>query len=142
VNCQGVDHARAREKHELSERHACRLVNQWRGTQRYVPIQRVDEDALTRAIITLASESIWVNTKEDRLAEIDGHLIQRVNFGGGLLGHLEKGGKFHVKQSEVVPGHWEIVEMLVDMKGKALFFKTINEQQDEVRSSFCRYRTI
>ena len=46
----------AREKHELSERHACQLVNQWRGTQRYVPIQRVDEDALTRAIITLASE--------------------------------------------------------------------------------------
>ena len=46
----------AREKHELSERHACRLVNQWRGTQRYLPTQRVDEDALTRAIITLASE--------------------------------------------------------------------------------------
>ena len=46
----------AREKHELSERHACRLVNQWRGTQRYVPIQRVDEDALTRDIVTLASE--------------------------------------------------------------------------------------
>ena len=46
----------AREKHELSERHACRLVNQWRGTQRYLPIQRVDEDALTRDIITLASQ--------------------------------------------------------------------------------------
>src|SRR5450631_4030017 len=44
------------EKQVLSERHACRLVNQWRGTQRYLPIQRVDEDALTRAIITLASE--------------------------------------------------------------------------------------
>ncbi|HEY6369712.1 MAG TPA: IS3 family transposase [Candidatus Sulfotelmatobacter sp.] len=49
-----VEHAR--EKHELSERHACRLVKQWRGTQRYLPIQRTDEDALTRAIITLASE--------------------------------------------------------------------------------------
>jgi transposase InsO family protein/transposase-like protein len=49
-----VEHAR--EKHELSERHACRLVQQWRGTQRYVPIQRVDEDALTQAIIRLASE--------------------------------------------------------------------------------------
>ena len=46
----------AREKYELSERHACRLVKQWRGTQRYLPIQRVDEDALTRTIITLASE--------------------------------------------------------------------------------------
>ena len=49
-----VEHAQ--EKHELSERHACRLVNQWCGTQRYLPIQRVDEDALTQAIITLASE--------------------------------------------------------------------------------------
>src|ERR1700687_1706858 len=49
-----VEHAR--EKYELSERHACRLVKQWRGTQRYLPIQRVDEDALTRDIITLASE--------------------------------------------------------------------------------------
>jgi putative transposase len=49
-----VEHAR--ERHELSERHACRLVNQWRGTQRYVPIQRVDEDALTRDIVTLASQ--------------------------------------------------------------------------------------
>ena len=31
-------------------------MNHWRGTQRYLPIQRTDEDALTRAIITLASE--------------------------------------------------------------------------------------
>ena len=31
-------------------------MKQWRGTQRYLPIQRVDEDALTRDIIMLASE--------------------------------------------------------------------------------------
>jgi putative transposase len=49
-----VEHAR--EEHELSERDACRLLKQWRGTQRYLPIQRVDEDALTRDIIMLASE--------------------------------------------------------------------------------------
>jgi putative transposase len=40
----------------VSERHACRLLGQWRGTQRYEGIYRTDEDALTRAIITLASE--------------------------------------------------------------------------------------
>ncbi len=45
-----------REKYGLSERHACRLVSQPRGTQRYVPTVRADEDALTRAIVTLASE--------------------------------------------------------------------------------------
>ncbi len=38
----------------MSERQACRLLGQWRGTQRYEPTQRTDEDALTRAIISLA----------------------------------------------------------------------------------------
>jgi hypothetical protein len=47
---------RAREKYEVSERHACRLLGQWRRTQRYAAIQRIDEDALTQDIITLASE--------------------------------------------------------------------------------------
>ncbi|MCP1557094.1 UNVERIFIED_ORG: hypothetical protein M2438_001167 [Methylobacterium sp. SuP10 SLI 274] len=45
-----------REKYGLSERHACRIVGQHRGTQRYVPIVPADEDALTRAIVALASE--------------------------------------------------------------------------------------
>ena len=40
----------------MSERHACRLVGQWRATQRYQPMHRTDEDALTEAIIQLASE--------------------------------------------------------------------------------------
>jgi putative transposase len=47
---------RVRAQYGMTERHACRLLEQWRGTQRYEPIQRNDEDALTRAIITLASK--------------------------------------------------------------------------------------
>jgi putative transposase len=40
----------------MSERWACRLVNQPRGTQRYRPTQREDEDPLTKAIIALAKQ--------------------------------------------------------------------------------------
>ena len=40
----------------MSERRACQLANQPRGTQRYQPTQREDEDRLTQAIITLASQ--------------------------------------------------------------------------------------
>ena len=47
---------RIRGKYSLSERHACRIVGQPRGTQRYTTIVRADEDALTQAIIALA----WV----------------------------------------------------------------------------------
>ena len=45
-----------REKYGLSERHTCRIVGQYRGTQRYVPTVPADEDALPGAIIALASE--------------------------------------------------------------------------------------
>ena len=47
---------RARQEYGLSERHACRLLGQWRGTQRYRPLRRTEEDALTRAIIALATQ--------------------------------------------------------------------------------------
>jgi hypothetical protein len=81
---------------------------------------------------------IWINQKENRLAEIEGHLIQGVKFADGLLGHLDKGGEFRVRQSEVAPGHWEVTLLHVNMQGKALFFKTIAVQQDETRSNFQR----
>lgn len=79
---------------------------------------------------------MWINMKEDRLEEIDGHISHRVNFGWGVLGHLDKGGRFRVVQAEVAPGHWEIVKLIVDMRGKALFFKSISVQQDESRSDY------
>jgi putative transposase len=47
---------RAQEQYGMTERHACRLLGQWRGTQRYEPWQRNDKDALTRAIVSLASK--------------------------------------------------------------------------------------
>jgi putative transposase len=49
-----VEHAR--KKYGVSERQACRVLKQGRGTQRYQTAHRTDEDALTQAIIALASE--------------------------------------------------------------------------------------
>jgi hypothetical protein len=81
---------------------------------------------------------LWVEGKQERLAAINGHLMEDVKFGGGLLGHLDKGGRFEVRQVEVAAGHWEMAVMAVDMRGKALLFKTINVQQTETRSDFQR----
>ena len=47
---------RAREQYGISERHACRLLGQWRGTQRYEPMDQPEEDELTRAVIELAMQ--------------------------------------------------------------------------------------
>ncbi len=81
---------------------------------------------------------ITVNSKQQRLVEISGHLTHEVKFGGGLLGHLDKGGQFYVKQEEVSPGFWELTALNVQMRGKALFFKTIAVRQKIVRSGLHR----
>jgi hypothetical protein len=78
------------------------------------------------------------DSRQLRLAEISGHLIHEVKFGGGLLGHLDKGGQFSVKQEQVSPGLWELTALNVQMRGKALFFKTISVQQKMLRSRFRR----
>ncbi|HWY56726.1 MAG TPA: hypothetical protein VNZ03_19830 [Terriglobales bacterium] len=79
---------------------------------------------------------ILIQAKERRLAGISGHLVEDVKFRGGLLGHLEKGGKFSVKRSEIGPDQWALTGMEVDMKGKALLLKTIAVQQKEYRHNF------
>jgi hypothetical protein len=90
------------------------------------------------AVFHAMAGRIWINTRENRLVEIEGHLTRGVKFGGGLFGHLDKGGEFHVKQSEVAPGLWEITLLHVNMHGKALFFKTIAVQENEIRTNFRR----
>jgi hypothetical protein len=79
---------------------------------------------------------MWVNCKQERLAEFNGHLTQDVRFGFGLLGQLDKGGHFEVRQVEVVPGHWDMTTMSLEMRGKALLFKSIAVQKRENRWDF------
>lgn len=79
-----------------------------------------------------------INTRQNRLVEFSGHLTHDVKFGGGILGDLQQGGTFNVHQQEVGPGHWELSLLDVNIKGKALLFKTINEQQHEKDTHFKR----
>jgi hypothetical protein len=80
--------------------------------------------------------TLVLDLKEKRLAEINGRLDSAVKFGGGLLGHLDKGGTFVVKQQAVGSGVWEVTTLDVQMNGKALFFKTITVRQKESDDEF------
>jgi hypothetical protein len=79
---------------------------------------------------------MWVQETQRRLVRLQGQLVADVKFAGGLLGHLEKGGHFNVEQRELSPGQWDLTFMEVDMKGKALFFKTIDVNEKEYRGDF------
>ena len=80
--------------------------------------------------------SLVVDGEQKRLAEIEGQLTSPVRFGWGLLGHLDKGGTFHVKQQDMGSGHWELTMLDVQMSGKALLFKTIGVREKEIDTDF------
>jgi hypothetical protein len=88
-----------------------------------------------RVLGTMAG-TLVVNKSEHRIETISGKLTQDVTIGWGLLGRLREGGTFRVERREVAPSLWQIVETHVHIEGKALFFKTIGEQQDEVQTEF------
>lgn len=72
-----------------------------------------------------------IDTTAMRLAKIDGTLFKDVTIGWGIIGRLEKGGRFYVEQSEVCNGHWDTTKMTLHFTGKALIFKSIRIDETE-----------
>lgn len=77
-----------------------------------------------------------VDNKQLRIATIKGKLVQDVKILGGFLGQLDAGGTFDVERRETGAGVWQITETHVHIQGHALIFKTISEQEDDVKSDF------
>ncbi len=81
---------------------------------------------------------LLIDTKRQRIARIDGTLFKDVNFGWGILGHLNQGGRFVVVQGPAAEGYWTTTHMQLNFTGKALLFKSIRIQEVEDSSGFRR----
>jgi hypothetical protein len=77
-----------------------------------------------------------VDETASRIAEINGTLFKDVDFGWGILGRLDKGGRFIIKQSEVGDGKWEQTEETLQFNGKVLMLKPLNIWSTETLTDF------
>jgi len=77
-----------------------------------------------------------VNKAGHRIKTFKGALSEDINIGFGLLARIKQGGTFDIERRMVAPGMWAITETHVHIVGHALFFKTIGQQEDEVKSQF------
>jgi hypothetical protein len=87
-------------------------------------------------VLSAMSGQVVVAHPDERIKSIRGKLLHEVKFAYGLLGYLSAGGNFNVERREVIPGHWQITDSHVHFDGKALFFKTIGEQEDETMTGY------
>jgi hypothetical protein len=80
--------------------------------------------------------TILIEAQQKRLAGLSGQIIDRVEFGYGLLGHIDKGGTIEIGRVEVEPARWKTALIHIQISGRLVFFKTVNQQQYETRSEF------
>ena len=90
----------------------------------------------TEQVLTGMAGYILIDTNHDRIAKIDGTLMKEVGFGWGILGHLDKGGRFVVQQVDLGENHWEISRMDLAFTGKILLLKNLNIKSTEIYSDF------
>jgi hypothetical protein len=105
-------------------------------TLQFEPNPQFDPPDMQSHVMGKMAGKLVVDKKQHRIATMSGKLLEDVTIGWGLLGRLHEGGTFRVERRELAPGLWQITETHVHIEGKALFFKNIGQQQDEVQSDF------
>jgi hypothetical protein len=80
--------------------------------------------------------TLVVSKPAHRIKTFKGTLSEDISIGWGLLAKIRQGGTFDVERRQVGPGMWVITETHVHITGHALFFKTIGQQEDEVKTEF------
>jgi hypothetical protein len=87
-------------------------------------------------IVHALTGTLVVDSRLKRMVEMRGVVAERVDFGYGLLGHVEKGGTFSIHRRQVSADHWKTDLVDVHVEGKILMLKTVSKDQKEARSDF------
>ena len=80
--------------------------------------------------------TILIDSQQKRLAKLSGQLIDQVDFGYGLLGHIDHGGTIEIGRVPVSATQWKTALINIQLSGRLVFFKTVSKQQYETRSDF------
>jgi len=94
--------------------------------------------SLQSKVLSAMNGVLVIDLAQHRIMTISGRLTQDVVFGFGFLGRLRQGGTFRVERRQILPGLWQITETHVHIDGKALLFKSIGQQQDELQTEYTR----
>jgi hypothetical protein len=105
-------------------------------TLHFEPDPKFEPPTREASVFAAMAGTMVVDTKQKRIRQLKGQLTRNVNFGFGLLGKLEKGGTFQIERQQIAAHVWAITSTHIHIHGRALIFKSIGEQQDEVTSHY------
>ena len=88
-----------------------------------------------RVLHTLVGTAL-IDLHDKQIARISATLAQRVEFGLGLLGRVDRGGTVNIARTRLPDGVWQVSMEEIDLSGRMAIFKSLNRHKDEQRSDF------
>jgi hypothetical protein len=80
--------------------------------------------------------TLTVNQRLKRMAGMKGRMLERVDFGYGILGYIEKDGTFEIRREQVSEARWKTNLVDVHIQGRVLLFHNVTKNQHEARTDF------
>ncbi|MGA7382127.1 MAG: hypothetical protein WBX03_14860 [Terriglobales bacterium] len=103
---------------------------------KFHPNPDYDPPSHTEQVLTGMAGYMLIDKLQHRIALIDGTLEKDVGFGWGILGRLDKGGRFVVQQGTMGTGVWQVTRMNLDLTGRILLFKKLVIKSTQTFSDF------
>jgi len=114
---------------DLGEENGCRHL-------RFHPNPDYSAKTIEARVFHAMSGELWLNTRHKRLARLDAHLEENLDFGFGILGRVYKGGWFRIERTQVSQSDWKTERLEVHMNGRAMLLKAIGHDTSEKRCGF------
>jgi hypothetical protein len=102
----------------------------------FKPNPQFNPPDLESRVFAAMEGDMTVNIEHHRIVSLKGRLIRDVRILGGLFGYLEAGGTFDVERREIGNNLWQITETHIHILGHILIFKSISEEEDDVKTNF------
>jgi len=78
--------------------------------------------------------TVSLKRPEDRLCTLDATIVHPVEFGYGMLGHIDQGGHFSLARKQVDAKNWKSDHITVHINGRILMLKSLAQDQEAVRT--------
>ena len=78
--------------------------------------------------------AVSLKQPDNRLCTLDARIIHPVEFGFGVLGHIDQGGYFSLERKQIDGKIWKSDRISVHITGRILLLKTLAQNQDVVRT--------
>lgn len=132
-----------RRRMELLKQFPAAFLFQFEGREadgvvrlKFRPDPRFQPPSKQDLILRGMTGTIQIDSRRQRLVEIDGTLTRDVTLGWGVVVRLYRGGHFVMKEAEVGPGCWRTTLLAVDLDGKIFLVKSLKVRLKQVCENF------